>query len=59
MVNGVCDEDPVPGMTVNIFLQSISSNPINIDNASPPRKQALLSQRQVKYVEDVIVTRDT
>ena len=25
----------------------------------PPRKQALLSQSQVKYSEDIIVTRDT
>ena len=25
----------------------------------PPRNQALLSHRQVKYVEDIIVTRDT
>ena len=29
------------------------------ENAPPLRKQALLSQSQVKYVEDIIVTRDT
>ena len=39
------------------YLQRIGSKPITYKNASPPRNWALLSQRQVKYVEYVIVTR--
>ena len=65
-VNGVCNadylelgEDPVPRQTVTNFLQRINSKPITYENASPQINQALLSQRQVEYVEDIIVTRDT
>ena len=64
MVNGVCDtaclelgRDPVTQMTVANFLQRIVSKPIIYENEFPPRKQAFISQRQVKYVEDIIVTR--
>ena len=46
-------------MTVLIFLESIVSKIIIYENALPMRKQVLLSERQVKYVEDIIVTRDT
>ena len=58
-VNGVCDEYPVTLMKVKNGLQRIGSNPITFENAFPPRKQALLLQSQIKYVEDIIVTRDT
>ena len=58
-VNGVCDEDTVPQMTVTLFLQNIGSKPITFYNDSPPRNQALLSQRQVTYVGDIFFTRDT
>ena len=65
-VNGVCDaacldlgEDNVPRQTVTIFLQRIGNKPITYNNSSPPRNQALLSKRQVKYAADIIVTRDT
>ena len=46
-------------MTVTNCLQSIGSKMIKFDSASPQIKQVLLLQRQVKYVEDIIVTRDT
>ena len=39
-------------------LQRISSKPITFEDSFPPRKQALLSEIQVNYVEDIIVTRD-
>ena len=58
-VNGVCDEDPVPRMIVTNFLQKIGSSLITFENASPPGKQAFLSQNQVKYVEYIIVIRYT
>ena len=51
-------EDPVPQMTVANFFQSIGSKPIKFENTSPLRNQTLLLQRQVKYVEDIIFTRD-
>ena len=43
-------------MTVTNSLQSIGSKPIIFENSFPLRKQSLISQRQVKYVEDIIVT---
>ena len=65
-VNGVCDatflglgEDSVPIMTVANCLQRFGSDTITFENSPSLRKQALLFQRQVKYVEDIIVTRDT
>ena len=50
-------EDPVPQMTVENCLKIIGSKPIMFENASPLIKQAFLSQRQVKYVEDIICYR--
>ena len=52
-------EDTVPRITVANCFQSIGINPITYENSFPPRKQALVSQRQVNYVEYMIVTRDT
>ena len=40
-------------------LQRIGNKAITNENAYSPRQGALISQRQVKYVEDIIVTRDT
>ena len=31
-INGVCDEYPVPRMTMTIFLQKIGSKPITFEN---------------------------
>ena len=59
VANQVCDEYPVPRMTVTNCLQSIGSKSITFENDSPPGKQALISHNQVKYVEYIIVTRDT
>ena len=39
-------------------LQRIGSKPITFENEFNLKKRALISQRQVKYVEDIIVTRD-
>ena len=58
-VNGLCDEDRVTRMTVINCLKRIGSRQIKFENSYPPGKQALILQRQVKYVEDIIVTRDT
>ena len=41
------------------FLQRIGSNAITYENTPPPRNQALIPKREVKYVEVIIVTRDT
>ena len=49
----------VPQKIVTNCLQSIGNKSITYKNASPQRKQAFPSQRQVIYVEDIIVTRDT
>ena len=64
--NGFCDEDfwglgkdPVPRQTVTNCLKRIGRNSITYKNALPPRKRALLLQRQVKHVEDIFFTRDT
>ena len=45
-------------MIVANCLQRICSKSITYKNAFPPRNQAFLSQRQVKYAADIIVTRD-
>ena len=62
----MCDEaclelgdDPVPRSTVVYCLQSIVSNTIKYKNSLPMIKRELLSQSQVNYIEDIIVTRDT
>ena len=65
-VDGVCDEgylelgeDPITRSTVVKRLKIIGSKSITYENSLPLVYLALLSQRQVKYVEDIIVTRDT
>ena len=40
-------------------MQRIGSKSITYKNDPPPRNQALISQSQVEYVEDIFVTRDT
>ena len=54
-VNGVCDEDDVNRITVTNCLQRIGSKQITFENSFLPIKQALLLQRQVKYVEDILL----
>ena len=65
-VNVLCDaaclelgKDTAPQMAVANCLQSIVRKPITYKNAFPPRNQAFISRRQVKYVQYIIVTRDT
>ena len=65
-VDEVCDEeglelgeDTIPQMTVANFLKRIGSKPITYKNSFPMIKRMLLSKSQVKYVEDIIVTRYT
>ena len=65
-LRGKCDEaclglcfDPVPKEMVLNVLQSISGNPIKYDNTFPMKKRALISERQVKYVEDIIFKIET
>ena len=61
-----CDEaclqlrfDPVPKQTVFNFLQRIGRKLITYENTFPRKNKALLSESQVKYMEYIIVTRDT
>ena len=63
MLYGVCDEwdvelgeDTVPQMKVANILKRIFSK---YNNSLPMIKWALISKSQVKYVEYIIVTRDT
>ena len=65
-LRGQCDEaclelgfDPVPKQTVFNVLRRIGSKPITYDNVFPEKKRSLLPNFQVKYVEDVIIKRDT
>ena len=51
--------DPVPKQTVFKVLQRIGRKTITYENAFPMNIRSLLSERQVNYVEDVIVKRDT
>ena len=51
--------DPVSKQTVFNILQSIGSKTIKYNNAFPIKNNAFLSERQVNYVEDSIVKRDT
>ena len=51
--------DPVPKQTIFNVLQRIGRKAITYENAFPMKKRALLSENQVKYVEDSIVKRDT
>ena len=63
---GQCDEaflelrfDLVPKRTLFNVLQRIGRKPITYDNSFPRKNKALLSESQVKSVEDIIVKRDT
>ena len=65
-VDGVCDEedlelgkDPFPKTTVANCLKRIGSKKITYENSFPLRYQALILERQVKYVEDIVIIRDT
>ena len=51
--------DRVPKQTVYNVLQKIGRKPITYENVFPDKKRALLSNSQVKYVEDIIIKRDT
>ena len=51
--------DIVPKQTVFNILQRIGRKPITYENDLPMKKRALLLENQVKYVEDIIVKRDT
>ena len=50
--------DPVPKQTVLNILRRIGRKPITYENVFPDKKRALLSNSQVKYVEDIIIKRD-
>ena len=41
------------------YLKIIGRKPITYKNDSPMSKRVFLSQRQVKYVESMYITRDT
>ena len=65
-VRGQCDEaylelgfDPFCKQTVFNVLQRIGRNPITYENSLTMNKRSLLPQSKVKYVEDIIVKRDT
>ena len=41
------------------FLKRIDNKPITIENAFPLTKRTFISEEQSKYVQDIIVSRDT
>ena len=51
--------DPFPKQTVFNVLRRIFRKPITYDNVISEKKRSLLSNSQVKYVEDIIIKRDT
>ena len=51
--------DLVPRQTIFNVLRRIGRKPITYENVFPNKKRALLSNLQVKYVEDIIIKRDT
>ena len=51
--------DRVPRQIVFNVLQRIGGKPITYENVSLDKKRALLSNPQVKYVEDIIIKIDT
>ena len=51
--------DPVRKQTVFNVLRRIDRKPITYENVFPDKNRALLSNFQVKYVEDIIIKRDT
>ena len=61
-----CDEarlelgfDPVPKQKVFNVLRRIGRKKITYENFFPVKKRSLLSEIQVKYVEDIIIKSDT
>ena len=50
--------DRVPRQTIVNVLRRIGKKPITYENVFPVKKRALLSNLQVKYVEDIIIKRD-
>ena len=50
--------DRVPRQTIFNVLRRIGRKPITYENVFPDKKRALLSNSQVKYVEDIIIKRD-
>ena len=51
--------DKIPKQTVFNVLHRIGRKPITYENVFPEKKRSLLSDSQVKYVEDIIIKRDT
>ena len=51
--------DQVPRQTIFNVSRRIGRKPIIYENVFPVKKRALLSNLQVKYVEDIIIKRDT
>ena len=51
--------DRVPRQTIFNVLRRIGRNLIKYENVFLVKKRALLSNSQVKYVEDIIIKRDT
>ena len=49
----------IPQMIVTIFLRSIRNRTIMYQNAFPMRRRKFLSDKQVNYVQYIIVLRDT
>ena len=65
-VDVVCDEgdlelgeDPVPQTTVACCLKRIGGKPITYDNAFPLSYWVFLLEIQVKYIEHIVITRNT
>ena len=50
---------PGPKQTLFNVLRRIVRKPITYDNVFSVKKRSLLSEIQVKYVEDIIIKRDT
>ena len=65
-VDIVCDEgylelgkDPVPQTTVAYCFKMIGGKPITYDNAFPLSYWVFLFEIQVKYIEHIVITRNT
>ena len=50
--------DRFPKQTVFNVLRRIGRKPITYENFFPDKKRALISNLQVKYVEDIIIKRE-
>ena len=66
VVNWVCGKaylelgkDSITWSTLDHFLLRIVRKPIVYKNSLPMSKPVLLSQSNIKYIEDIIITRDT